>query len=291
MNTTLHRVRNVVCGGLALALIASGRVRRARRRALQGGVVTAVYFHKPNRRLFLRSINWLERHGYKFITARELVAFARGQGTVPPGAVWLSFDDGCRELLTDVLPLVRERHIPVTLFVPSGIIEGDGRFYWISEENGQRHSMTAAELRESSCWPEVTIGSHTVSHAIVVGCTREQFRFELAQSKQALERLTGSPVELFAYPNGDYDAQSVQLIEEAGYTLGVTVKSGFVEPGVDMFLAPRFSVADNITYPEAIANLVGVWRPFIDPVKYWLRPLLSRTALARPASARAKVTA
>ena len=73
MRRVYTMLRNTFCGLLALGLIASGRVRRARRRALSKGVVTAIYFHKPNRRLFDRCISWLTKYGYTFISANEVL--------------------------------------------------------------------------------------------------------------------------------------------------------------------------------------------------------------------------
>ena len=141
-------IRNCFCGLLALALIASGRVQRAMRRALGGDVVTAIYFHKPNRRLFDRCIRWLTKHGYNFIAIDDLMEILYRGKTPPKGAVWLSFDDGCRELLTNVLPLIRKHRIPVTLFLPSGIIAGDGLFPWM---NGRRRADCVRDRPCQSC--------------------------------------------------------------------------------------------------------------------------------------------
>jgi hypothetical protein len=119
------------CAGavLALLLIGLGRARAARRKALNREVISAIAFHKPNRRLFLRCIAWLIENGYTFIAADDVVEFLHRAKPIPQGAVWLSFDDGWKEF-AEVLPLVRRHHIPITLFVPSGVLEGNGRFPW-----------------------------------------------------------------------------------------------------------------------------------------------------------------
>src|SRR5262245_22165843 len=95
-----HRmVRNFFCGLLALGIIASGRVGRARRKALSGGTITSIYFHKPNRRLFAQCIGWLTRHGYIFISTRDMLDMLYNGKTPPAGAVWLTADDGNKEIL------------------------------------------------------------------------------------------------------------------------------------------------------------------------------------------------
>lgn len=260
--------RNSLCGMLALTLILSGRVRRALNTALGGGVITAVYFHKPNGPHFRRCIEWLTRHGYVFISADEVADFLYQGKTPPPGAVWLSFDDGCRELLTNILPLVRERNIPVTLFIPSGIVGGRGLYPWLEEAGSARprEAVTLDELKEIATYPQVTIAGHTVNHIVTAGLEEEKVWFELSESKRALELWTGSEVKYFAYPVGQADGREQDLLSVLGYRFAVTTENAFVTAESNPYLVPRFSVADEISYPEAICNLVGVWRPVIDPI-------------------------
>ena len=275
--TRLRRVskllRNWVCGALALGIIASGRVGRARKRALRGDVVTAIYFHKPNNSLFAGCVRWLIKHGYTFITENDLVAMLYQGKTPPKGAVWLSFDDGCKELLEYVLPLVHQYGVPVTLFIPTGIVEGDGIFPWSYEKSTRpsdaraRNAITVAELQQiSKDYPRVTIGSHTVSHAVTSHLTRDKLVFELGESKRALESWLDTDIKSFAYPVGHYNGHEKRFLAELGYHMAATTENALIHPKTDPYLVPRFSVADEISLPEAICNMVGVWRPAIDPI-------------------------
>lgn len=265
-------VRNFACRFLAVGLTALGSVRRARKRALGGNLVTAIYFHHPNKRLFLRCIQWLAKNGYQFISADELVSILHEGKPAPKGAVWLSFDDGCRELLIDVLPAVRERKIPVTLFIPSGIVEGDGYLPWLqATRNGKRHSLTVAELQAVAESSEVTIGSHTVSHADMPLCAEETLANEVGRSKRSLESWTGSPVACFSYPYGHFSGRERQHLIRHGYKLAATTENAFVTPRTDLYLVPRFAVANDISFPEAVCNMVGVWRPVVETLQKALR--------------------
>ena len=291
------RVRNYFCGLLALSLIACGRVRRARRRAFEGGAVTAIYFHNPNKDLFIRCIRWLVKRGYTFISVNELLQTLHHGKVLPRGAVWLSFDDGCKELLDDVLPLIRNHHIPVTLFIPTGIIAGDGLFPWLHQksfsepqgENGSvhggvRNALTVAELKQVTAFPEVTIGSHTVSHAITTHLTEDKIGFELGESKRVLESWLQKDIKCFAYPVGRFDGREKRFLVEFGYTLAATTENAFITPKTDPYLVPRFSIGDEISFPEAVCNMVGVWRPAIDPIINFLRRLSRITRFLNDAS-------
>ena len=264
-------IRNIFCECLALGILASGKVRRAKAIALRPGVVTPIYFHNPNRRLFARCIQWLLDHGYTFISTADLVGFLHHGKPLPAGAVWISFDDGYREWLDTVVPLVRQRRVPVTMFIPSGIVENNGLLPWVRNENSGTHNgrdtVTVSELKTIATYPEVTIGGHTVNHAVTENLPEPQKRFELGDSKRALETWTGSTVSSFAYPVGLYDGDEKPLLRELGYQLAATTDRAFITSQTDPYFVPRFCVSDNISFPEAICNMVGAWRPALDPLK------------------------
>ncbi len=269
--TATQAFRNLACGILAVALIASGRVRRARKRAFSDGAITAIYFHGPNRRLFRKCVEWLSRHGYTFISADQLWETLSGAAPFPKGAVWISFDDVCRSLVQNVLPLVESRRIPVTLFAPSGIVEGDGLFSWSATLIGDRNAMTPTELKSAALAAEVTIGSHTVTHAHMARCSDEELKKETCDSRRALQALTGDPVHYFAYPYGELSGREREYLIRAGYRFAATIENGLVTPKADPYLVPRFAVANNISFPEAICNMVGVWQPAIN----WFKRIYS----------------
>jgi peptidoglycan/xylan/chitin deacetylase (PgdA/CDA1 family)/glycosyltransferase involved in cell wall biosynthesis len=267
---SLLQARNVICGVLAYGIIGCGMARRAMQRAKQEGVVTSLYFHKPNRRLLAKCVAWLARHGYQFISVAEVIDFVRHGKTPPRGAVWISFDDACKEIVDEVLPILREYRIPATFFVPTGIIEGDGQFPWLPP-GVTRRAMTLDELRLIIACPEASFGSHTVHHAVTSNLTDSRLRYELQQSRQTLESWTQTRIACFAFPEGKFDGRERSYLQECGYQLAATTENAFVTRDSDPYYLPRFSVADDIWFSEALCNMVGVWRP----VTAWLRRLAS----------------
>jgi len=256
-------LRKVFCGSLALAVIVSGRVRRAKKSILSSNLITAIYFHNPNKRLFARCVRWLIKNGYTFISHHELIKILH-QGVEPPrGAVWLSFDDAFKELLENVVPIARQLHVPVTIFVPSGIVDSDGLFPWLDSK--VRDAITVADVKEIAKYPEVSMGSHTVGHTVIVNLSDEEVHRELEKSKRMLEAWTGAPITAFAYPEGRSDGCETLLLTKSGYQLAATSAPMFVTQGTNPYFVPRFHVGDNFPFPEAICNMVGSWRPVIDP--------------------------
>jgi peptidoglycan/xylan/chitin deacetylase (PgdA/CDA1 family) len=274
--------RNLFCGLLAYVLLKTGKARRALQRAFSGDVITAVYFHKPSRELFAKSIGWLIQNGYHLISVDELTDILHQRRPFPKGAAWISLDDGYREWLDDLLPVIREYKVPVTLFIPTGIVAGDGRFPWIPDDLGDcdkaarqngapakpvRRSLTVGELQEMAKYPEVRVGGHTVSHAVTVNCTSEQLQFEIGECKRALEQWTGTSVSSFAYPEGRWDGRERQPLSQSRFSVAATTVPSFIRSDTDPLLVPRFCVPDNVTMPEAVCNMVGIWHPVLQPIK------------------------
>src|SRR5580700_5786687 len=80
--------------------------------------------------------------------------------------------------------------------------------------------MTAA-VRELM-WMGMEIGSHTVSHVVLPKVTDSLARYELTESKRALEDLTGRPITAFCFPRGKFSARTCALVQEAGYRVART---------------------------------------------------------------------
>ena len=267
-------LRNTVCEGMALAMIAAGYVSRARRRAFTSETVTAIYFHNPRPKLLAKCIRWLQKYNYHFISLDDLRAFLYDRQELPRGAVWLSFDDGYKEWMDRVLPLIHRENIPVTLFIPPGIIEGDGQFPWLKgnvpNDDANRQSLNVDQLKRIAEYPEITIASHTVHHIVTPELSRVQAEYELGESKRVLESWTQKPVQYFAYPEGRFDGRETPVLRSLDYLLAATTESSFITRQSDPYRLPRFSVADEISFPEAICNMVGVWRP-ARTLKRWSR--------------------
>ena len=76
--------------------------------------------------------------------------------------------------------------------------------------------MTEDELR-AIAGDLVTIGSHTDSHVSMPGLPEAAARRELRISRGKLSRMIGRDVNLFCFPFGAADPESVRLCREEGY--------------------------------------------------------------------------
>jgi peptidoglycan/xylan/chitin deacetylase (PgdA/CDA1 family) len=111
----------------------------------------------------------------------------------------------------------------------------------------ERHQFDLAgwdELRRLD--PEVvTIGSHTLTHAILPTLTGAEAGREIVESRRILETRLQRPVETFAYPNGNISAPVLDCVRKT-YRAAVSTDKGQVAPGADPHMLPRINVPPSV---------------------------------------------
>lgn len=108
-----------------------------------------------------------------------------------------------------------------------------------------RRALSLEELQQLSKSPLVTIGAHTVTHSSLSHEPESLQRQEIATSKARLEELIGKDVHVLSYPFGDYNDETMAILNECGIRKAFTVTSG-LEFCKGKFEIPRNKVA-NIT--------------------------------------------
>ncbi len=109
------------------------------------------------------------------------------------------------------------------------------------------------DLYDTMSWDElrsldpglITIGSHTVHHQLLTKVPYEDMHYQIQESKQWLQRRLNRPVELFCYPNGDYDASIANVVAQ-NYKAAVTTRSGCFNKGDDIYQINRIPAADKL---------------------------------------------
>ncbi len=144
-----------------------------------------------------------------------------GSAARPAGRyVALTFDDGFESFQRQVVPVLRTKDLPATVFVVTKDL--GRRPGWISSagrrEEGER-LLSEEELRALAAEGVATVGSHTVSHVRLLSdaLSEGEIRSELEDSKVFLESRLGRPITLFALPFGAADEGVLRLADEVGY--------------------------------------------------------------------------
>ncbi len=103
----------------------------------------------------------------------------------------------------------------------------------------------------------IEIGSHTVTHPVLPALPEAWQREEIRQSKVELEQLLARPVTSFAYPYGQYAAETSALVRAEGYSSACSGQAGLLSRQADLFLLPRVKVED--WDGEGLASVLSDW--------------------------------
>jgi peptidoglycan/xylan/chitin deacetylase (PgdA/CDA1 family) len=110
--------------------------------------------------------------------------------------------------------------------------------------------------------PSVTIGSHTLSHPILLRHDSTFAAHEIKDSKSIIEHRLGRPVMHFAFPFGDSRSAGPReflLARDAGYLTAVTTRPGHVWPrhAPRLTALPRVSINGNHQTEAAVRALLS----------------------------------
>lgn len=163
--------------------------------------------------IFDEQMKTLKDAGYTFMTASELADVIDGKRVMPPKPILITFDDGHWDLATDVLPILKKYDVKATAYIISGFIGGS--------DNLSRAQLTA--VANSGL---IEIGAHTVHHVSLKGKLAPIVALEVNLSKEQIEAMIHRPVVSFAYPNGSFDQQAIDIVRKAGFRTAVSTIPG-----------------------------------------------------------------
>jgi peptidoglycan/xylan/chitin deacetylase (PgdA/CDA1 family) len=170
---------------------------------------------------FEKQMQELKDRGITVIGMQDLLAWKRGEKSIPPRCAVLTLDDGWKSQYEVAWPILKKFGYPLTLFIYTEGVRG-GHY-------GGGEAMTwemLSEMRDAG----VDIEAHSATHQDLrkpydkVAKKRlsppeyEQWlQNEIVGSKQLLEQKLGIKVNCFAVPYGFYNEHIKEVCRNAGY--------------------------------------------------------------------------
>ncbi len=176
---------------------------------------------------FENQLLYLRAHGYTTTTLQVLTSALHGGAGLPPKPVIITFDDGFSNQF-NAFHLLQKYNMKATFF----IINGGAMSNWCIGAN--RHAGLPCgdayfnwdEIRMLDQSGLINIGGHTIDHPNLPTLSVDQQRQEIIDGKAEIEQQLGHPILDFAYPYGSFDANTVQLVKDAGYESAVSTIPG-----------------------------------------------------------------
>ncbi len=185
---------------------------------------------------FREDLVYLKEQGYTTVSAKQLMDYVSGNGTLPEKPVLITFDDGYASFYAYAFPVLKELNMHAVFSI---IGTHTDKYSEIDDSNINYAHVTWDQVAELSQSGLVEIGNHTYNlHSIGSrkGCrikqgeNEEEYRSMLTEDVTSLQekimQATGSAPTVFTYPFGAYCSQGCEVINQLGFavTLGCEEK-------------------------------------------------------------------
>ncbi len=196
---------------------------------------------------FAEHLARIQAEGYTVISLYELAAHLLQGAPLPPQPVVLTFDDGYRDNYENAFPLLREQKMTATFFVVMEFINQERPEYltWAMVDE-----MAAAGMH---------FEAHGVDHTSLRGRTQADLEFQALRSYETLQNRLNRRPRFISYPAGEYDQQTMDIFQRAGYWAGLTTIQGATHSSDALFELRRVRIRNTTTADELARLLALDW--------------------------------
>ena len=174
------------------------------------------------REKFVAQMAWLKAADVTMLTQGDVNAILDGTASPPKNGVFLTFDDGYRNTVTDVLPILAKYDLPATIAVCSSYLLP--RFKPLVTIH---HSQDFASAKELKKWQKSgrDIAGHTYDHPWLTRITAAEAHTQIAADKLILSDMFEREFDTFLYPFGDIDDAVVKIAKKL-YPTAFSISKG-----------------------------------------------------------------
>jgi len=169
-----------------------------------------IYMLRPEH--FARQMEYLAKHHYTPLTLDEFALILEKKKIAPDKPVLLTFDDGYASNYELAMPVLQSHRFPATVFILPGMV-GQGPYLSWSQ---------IRQMRENG-WD---VQPHTMTHPHLPQLAAEAQREEIVGSRREIEHQLGTVADVFAYPYGEYDETTLDILKAAGFRYAFTTLPG-----------------------------------------------------------------
>lgn len=218
---------------------------------------------------FEDDIRYLEDNGYTIVTAKELIRFVYNNEPLPKKPVLLTFDDGMYNNFKYVAPILIKHNASAVFSVVGSYTDE------YSESNVVNPSysyMRWCDINELSRLPNIEFSAHSYDLHKVAGGRRgagkikteslqEYINTFLEDTKKMQSEFFSNcnfrPI-IYAYPFGEYTAQSEQILKDMGFLVTFSCTEGINRISRDtdcLYLLKRYNRDGRLSTKEFFAKI------------------------------------
>lgn len=182
--------------------------------------------------------------GYDFVSMDEVYDFVSGRKRCKSKFIAVTLDDGYEDNYSIAYPIFKKYYVPFCIYVAESYITGDKKANDVVDFEMLSKEQILELSNESLC----TLGSHTKSHVHLSTLNINEQRNEIVDCNIWLENLIGRPIQHFAFPYGDYNIETLSILNGCGIKCSVAAWGGGVRKTGSVNDIPRVLVTEDTSY-------------------------------------------
>ena len=163
----------------------------------------------------------------------DMIKGLQGEIDLKDRSVSITIDDAYLSVYTKAWPILKKLNMPFTLFISTDVIDNNFSNYMNWDQ--------IRELVDNG----VLVGSQTKSHPHLHRLSSKQILYEIELSNNRFIKELGFKPKLFAYPYGEYDNKTIEIVKGSGFEAAFGQHSGVAHISSGIFELPRFAMNEN----------------------------------------------
>ncbi len=193
---------------------------------------------------FRAQLDALAEDGWTTIRAEDYYAHLTEGSPLPAKPVLLTFDDSQGSQKTEAFPQLTARGMTATFFAMTVPLGKDG---WLSPDDLKEFHLNG-----------MTIAAHTWDHHRVDKYSGDDWKRQLEEPRETLEKIIGEPVEHFAYPYGAWNEEALPQVASAGYKSAYQLADRTPSQGQPLLTLRRSLVNSTWDGRQLLEHLAGL---------------------------------
>ncbi len=178
---------------------------------------------------FEKDLILLKEKGYKAVTVKDLIAYSRGEASLPEKPVMITFDDGFESFYAYACPLLEKYGFKAVVSVIGSVTE---RYSEIDDHNLNYANLNFNEIIEITKSGVVEVQNHSYNmHTNESGKRKGLSKLKDESTENYCKALsddlmnchntilnnTGTVMTAVAYPYGAFSKETLEIIKSLGY--------------------------------------------------------------------------
>lgn len=183
-----------------------------------------------NPRLFEQHLQYIKNNNFTVLRLKDLVKKIKNKEPLPKKCVALTTDDAYTSIATNAYPLLKKYNISMSVFVATEAIDKKyGAF------------MSYEQMQKTLDY--IDYYNHSYSHKYLYTLDKNTLQTNITKAQNTLKNQLNTQEKIFAYPYGEFDAKTYDVIKQMGYS-AFGQHSGAINLDSDLHNLPRFPMTD-----------------------------------------------